>query len=164
MAADRTVCCRCRAGGLILGGRSRDRRQIVNGLLIKTGCPWACCLVRGLLSSLDWSQVHGSAYPARRNGRATRPSAGSVDSQTIKTQPKATPLVMMPAKRSKAANGICWWIRRVCFDRGLRLKAAGALGYVSYGLDGYQKLRVGGRPKKDAQNRLGSRCQTRRRL
>ena len=90
---------RWRPGGP--GRPPRDRRGIVNGLLYlnKTGCPWA------LLPSCfgPWKTVYDyfrrwslqGVWPPvldqltqrerRLNGRAARPSAGCVDSQTIKT-------------------------------------------------------------------------------
>ena len=83
------------------GRPPRDRRQIVNGLLYlnKTGCPWAllpCCF--GPWKTVydyfrRWS-LQGVWPPVldqltkrdrRLNGRAAMPSAGLVDSQTIKT-------------------------------------------------------------------------------
>ena len=83
------------------GRPPRDRRQIVNGLLYlnKTGCPWAllpCCFGpwktgydyfrRWSLQGV-WPQVLDqlTQRERRRNGRAATPSAGCVDSQTIKT-------------------------------------------------------------------------------
>ncbi len=83
------------------GRPPRDRRQIVNGLLYlnKTGCPWA--LLPGCFG--PWQTVYDyfrrwslqGVWPPvldqrtqqerRRNGRAGRPSAGLVDSQTVKT-------------------------------------------------------------------------------
>ena len=83
------------------GRPPRDRRQMVNGLLYltKTGCPWA--LLPGCFGPWKtvydyfrrwsrqgvWSQVLDrlTKRERRRNGRVARPSAGGVDSQTIKT-------------------------------------------------------------------------------
>ncbi len=83
------------------GRPPRDRRQLVNGLLYlnKTGCPWA------LLPACfgPWKTVYDyfrrwslqGVWPLvldrltkrerRQSGRAAMPSAGVVDSQTIKT-------------------------------------------------------------------------------
>ncbi len=83
------------------GRPPRDRRPIVNGLLYlnKTGYPWALlpacfgpwktvydpfrrCSRQGV-----WAPIRAqlSQRERRHNGRATLPSAGVVDSQTIKT-------------------------------------------------------------------------------
>ncbi len=83
------------------GRPPRDRRPIVNGLLYlnKTGCPWAllpACF--GPWKTVydyfrRWSR-HGvwprvlerlTQQERRRNGRPATPSAGCIDSQTIKT-------------------------------------------------------------------------------
>ena len=90
---------RWRSGGP--GRPPRDRRGIVNGLLYlnKTGCPWAllpCCFgpwktvydyFRRWSQHGVWSQVLDQLTQQERgrHGRAARPSAGCVDSQTIKT-------------------------------------------------------------------------------
>ena len=85
------------------GRPPRDRRQIVNGLLYlnKTGGPWAllpCCFgpwktvydyFRRWSRQGVWSPVLDqlTQRQRRRHGRAAMPSAGGVDSQTIKTAP-----------------------------------------------------------------------------
>ena len=83
------------------GRPPRDRRQIVNGLLYltKTGCPWAllpCCFGpwktvydyfrRWSLQGV-WPRVLDQLTQRERrlNGRVSQPSAGCIDSQTIKT-------------------------------------------------------------------------------
>lgn len=83
------------------GRPPRDRRQIVNGLLYrtKTGCPWA--LLPGCFGPWKtvydyfrrwsrqgvWPQVLDRLTKRERrlHGRVATPSAGVVDSQTIKT-------------------------------------------------------------------------------
>ena len=83
------------------GRPPRDRRQMVNGLLYrtKTGCPWAllpCCFgpwktvydyFRRWSRQGVWSQVLDRLTKRERrlHGRVATPSAGVVDSQTIKT-------------------------------------------------------------------------------
>ena len=83
------------------GRPPRDRRQIVNGLLYltKTGCPWAllpCCFgpwktvydyFRRWSRQGVWPRVLDQLTQRERrlNGRVSQPSAGCVDSQTIKT-------------------------------------------------------------------------------
>ena len=83
------------------GRPPRDRRQMVNGLLYltKTGCPWAllpCCFGpwktvydyfrRWTLQGV-WPQVLEQLTQRERlrQGRVSTPSAGCIDSQTIKT-------------------------------------------------------------------------------
>ena len=123
---------RWRPGGP--GRPPRDRRPIVNGLLYlnKTGCPWAllpCCFgpwKTGYDSFRRWS-LQG-VWPSvldrlikrerRQSGRAAMPWAGGVDSQTIKTATQGKTIGYDAGKRSKAANGICWLLLQVCFDRG----------------------------------------------
>ena len=80
---------------------TRDRRQMVNGLLYltKTGCPWAllpCCFgpwktvydyFRRWSRQGVWPRVLDQLTQRERrlNGRVSQPSAGCIDSQTIKT-------------------------------------------------------------------------------
>ena len=83
------------------GRPPRDRRQIVNGLLYltKTGCTWALLPVcfgpwktvydyfRRWSRQGVWPRVLDQLTQRERrlNGRVSQPSAGCVDSQTIKT-------------------------------------------------------------------------------
>jgi transposase len=85
------------------GGRppKYERREIVNGILyvLRTGCPWRALphdfppwqTVYGYFWTWSWQgvwrQVHDHLRDKLRQaqGRAVSPSAGSLDSQSVKT-------------------------------------------------------------------------------
>ena len=118
MAADPTVT----AAFEVVAERSGSAPAGFNGLLYltKTGCPWA------LLPCEPWKTVYDyfrrwsrqGVWPrvldqltqrgVASNGRVSQPSAGCIDSQTIKTATHGKTTGMTPAKRSKDASGICW--------------------------------------------------------
>ena len=106
------------------GGRPRsvELREIVNAMLylLRTGCPW-----RHLPHDLPpwgtvWSyfrtwredgtleRVHDTLRAAARKaaGKAEDPSAGSVDSQSVKTAEKGGRAAMTLARKLKDANAI----------------------------------------------------------
>ena len=116
------------------GGPGRppcDRRQVINGIIYvtKTGCQWEMMphtfgrwkTVYGYFNT--WSrQGHWQLIlevvtrsDRVRQGRKPQPSAGSVDSQSIKTSTHGKTTVkqkdMMVARTSTDASDMCWWIR-----------------------------------------------------
>ena len=118
------------------GGNKRtvDERQIVNGLMyiLSTGCQWASLptdlpprsTVNDYFRRWDddgtLDRMHHALYAQCRElaGREASPTAGIIDSQSVKSAEKGgsalIPRGMTRARRSRARSGISWSTPRVC--------------------------------------------------
>jgi transposase len=108
------------------GGNKRtvDVREVVNGLMyiLSTGCQWAALpkdlarrsTVHEYLCRWEWDgtleRIHHALYVQCRElaGREASPTAGIIDSQSVKSAEKGGPalirLAMMRARRSRARS------------------------------------------------------------
>ena len=118
------------------GGRKRTvaERELVNGIMyvLSTGCQWRFIPkdlpARSTLHDyLDrWNhdgtltQIHHTLYVKCREklGREASPTAGVIDSQSVKSAEKGGPGSIrtgtMQARKSRARSGTSWSIRSVC--------------------------------------------------
>ena len=105
------------------GGRARtvDIREIVNGIfyLLVSGCSWRMMphefpnwktvypYFRMWRSDGTWERLNSILREQVRTaaGREASPSAGSIDSQSVKTSKKGASAVGMVARKSTGANG-----------------------------------------------------------
>lgn len=112
------------------GGRRRevDVREVINGILyvLETGCQWralprdlpARSTVHDYLMLWEWDgtieRIHHALYLMSRDieGREASPSAGVIDSQSVKSAEKggsrSTRRAMMRARRSRARSATSW--------------------------------------------------------
>ena len=106
------------------GGRPRtiNMREVLNGIfyLLKTGCQWRMLpkdfpnwkTVNDYYSKWRkeglWQRLNDALREQVRTkaGREASPSAGSIDSQSVKTTQKGGRGALMGANSSKGANGI----------------------------------------------------------
>jgi transposase len=111
-----------------VGGREVDVREVMNGVfyVLETGCQWRALpkdlppksTVHDYLTLWDWDgtleRIHHALYLMTRDleGREASPSAGVIDSQSVKSAEKggraSTRRAMMRARRSRARSAISW--------------------------------------------------------
>ncbi len=112
------------------GGRPRtvDPREVMNGVLyvLETGCQWRALpknlppksTVHGYLELWEWDGtlewIHHELYLLARDveGREASPTAGVIDSQSVKSAekggPRSTRRAMTRARRSRARSVTSW--------------------------------------------------------
>ena len=112
------------------GGRKREvnLREVMNGVLyvLATGCQWRALpkdlppksTVHGYLMLWDWDgtleRIHYELYLKTRDleGREASPTAGVIDSQSVKSAEKggraSTRRAMTRARRSRARSATSW--------------------------------------------------------
>ena len=118
------------------GGRRRtvDLREIVNAILyvLSTGCQWRALpkdlpprsTVYDYLALWRWDgtfdRIHHELYVRCREqaGREASPTAGIIDSQSVKSAekggPRSTRRATTPVRRSRARSGTSSSIRKAC--------------------------------------------------
>src|SRR5690348_6453440 len=114
------------------GGRPRlaDMRAILNRIfyVLRAGCAWRMIprdyppksTVYAYFAQLRdegvWEQVMTTLRERCRVGvgRQATPSAGVIDSQSVRTTIEADLVAMMAPRSSRAARDTCWLIRQAC--------------------------------------------------
>ena len=116
------------------GKRSVDLRAVVNGLMyvLSTGCQWRAIpkdlpprsTVHGYLDLWDYDRtlerIHHALFVQCRGqaGREASPTAGIIDSQSVKSAEKgalrSTRRATTPARRSTARSGTSLSIHKAC--------------------------------------------------
>lgn len=114
------------------GGRPRtvDMREVMNAIfyVLRSGCSWEMLphdflphqtvydYVNKWRKAGEWERINQILREElrRKEGQETMPSAGSVDSQSVKTTEKGANEALMGVKRSKGANATFLSIPMVC--------------------------------------------------
>ena len=107
-----------------------DLREVLNAILylLRTGCPWdllpkelpAKSTVFGYFRRWwedgTWSTLHAKLVMAAREqaGQEASPTAGIIDSQSVRTTEAGGPEATTPARRSTAASATSWSTPLAC--------------------------------------------------